>query len=209
MNAKPYLIVTPEFIRRGNRRCVGRMILYAAGALGVYAVLFVFSWLLLGFFGPNRPLTLDILLRSLGIAAILFYLGMRHLRRRGPKNWERIAQKRENNSGMRIASRGNFHHVQMGEAFLGMILAGPDWFGKIGEEYRKLISSTEEKAEELETLRQNLAAREGWVPLRHFESHQKEIEELVALELISIREILSEWHLHVTLQGTVNRSETT
>ena len=85
----------------------------------------------------------------------------------------------------------------------------PDWMGRIREEFGNLVPATPEKAKSLEALRQNLAAREGWVPLKHFESHQDEIEELVALEMISIREIMTEWHLHVTLQGTVNRSEST
>ncbi|MDA7881138.1 hypothetical protein N9A94_02430 [Akkermansiaceae bacterium] len=208
MNAKSYLIVTPELIRRANRRCVGRMLLFASGALAVFLVLFLFAWILIGFFTPNRPLTLAIFLRALAIALSFFYLGWRYLRRNGPQNWERIAQKSETRGGMRIASRGDFHYVQMGEAVLGMVLAGPDWLRRVREEFGNLISATPEKAKVLESLRQNLAAREGWVPLRHFEAHQKEIEELVALGLVSIREMMSEWHLHVTLQGTVSRSET-
>ena len=209
VNSKPHLIVTPELIRRANRRCVGRILLFAAGSLSVFLVLFLFGWILIGFFTQNRPLTTNIVLSALAIALTFFYLGTRYLRRYGPRNWERIAQKSEVRSGMRIASRGDFHYVQMGQAILGMLLAGPVWMGRIREEFGNLVPATLEKANSLEVLRQNLAAREGWVPLKHFESHQGEIEELVALEMISIREIMTEWHLHVTLQGTVNRSEST
>ena len=207
VNSKPYHIITPELIRRANRRCVGRIFLFAAGSLSVFLVLFLFGWILIGFFTPNRPLTTNIVLRALAIALTFFYLGIRYLLRHGPRNWERIAQKSGVRSGMRIASRGDFHYVQMGEAILGMVLAGPDWMRRIREEFGNLVPATLEKAKLLEVLRQNLAAREGWVPLKHFESHQAEIEELVALEMISIREMMTEWHLHVTLQGTVNRSE--
>ena len=207
VNSKPYHIITPDLIRRANRRCVVRMFLFAAGSLSVFLVLFLFGWILIGFFTPNRPLTTNIVLRALAIALTLFYLGIRYLRRHGPRNWERIAQKSGVRSGMRIASRGDFHYVQMGEAILGMVLAGPDWMRRIREEFGNLVPATLEKAKLLEVLRQNLAAREGWVPLKHFESHQAEIEELVALDMISIREMMTEWHLHVTLQGTVNRSE--
>ena len=183
------------------------MLLFAIGALSVFLVLFLFGWILIGFFTPNRPLTTKIVLIALAIALTFFYLGIRYLRRHGPRNWERIAQKSDARSGMRIASKGDFHYVQMGEAVLGMVLAGPNWLGRIREEFGNLVPATPEKAKSLEVLRQNLAAREGWVPLKHFESHQKEIEELVALEMVSIREIMTEWHLHVTLQGTVSRSE--
>ena len=209
VNSKPHLIVTPELIRRANRRCVGRMLLFAVGSLSVFLVLFLFGWILIGFFTPNRPLTTNIVLWALAIALTFFFLGIRYLRRHGPQNWERIAQKSEVRSGMRIASRGDFHYVQIGQAVLAMVLAGPDWMGRIREEFGNLVPATLEKAKSLEVLRQNLAAREGWVPLKHFESHQDEIEELVALEMISIREIMTEWHLHVTLQGTVNRNEST
>jgi len=207
VNSKPYLIVTPELIRRANIRRIGRILLFAIGALSVFLVLFLFGWIIVGFFTPNRPLTNRIVLRALAIALTFFYLGIRYLRRHGPQDWERIAQKSESRSGMRIASRGDFHYVQMGEALMGMLLAGPDWLGRIRDEIKNMIPATEKKANSLEVLRQNLAAREGWVPLKHFDSHKKEIEELVALGLVSIREIMTEWHLHVTLQGTVKRDD--
>ncbi|MDC0304704.1 hypothetical protein OAK99_02485, partial [Akkermansiaceae bacterium] len=72
---------------------------------------------------------------------------------------------------------------------------------------KALIRPTKEVAGQLETLRQHLAARDSWVPVRDFLNYETEIYLLAKLEILSIREFAGEWYFHVTLQGSVRRKE--
>ncbi|MFT6864137.1 MAG: hypothetical protein ACJAVK_002699 [Akkermansiaceae bacterium] len=77
------------------------------------------------------------------------------------------------------------------------------------EECRAVIPAKPEVAGRLEALRQHLAARDAWVPMKDFSSHAPDIFLLVKLNMLAIRELVGEWHFHVTVKGTVRRTSVT
>ena len=199
------VIITPKMIRRHNLRCVGRIFLWTLGSLSVFLVAFLFAWVLATLFTGERQLTLPIFLFSMAVAVGVFVLGHRYLRKNGPQDWERIAQKSEVRSGMKLSRLSHQEYGRIGHGFCALVLAGPDWLGRVVDEGRAMFAATEESAKHLENLRQHFAAREGWVPMRDFEQYESEIYQLAKLEILSIRELLGEWHLHVTVKGTFQR----
>ena len=199
------VIITPKLIRRHNLRCLGRLLLWMLGSSAVFLVVFLFAWVIASLFAGHRSLTLPILIYSTLVGIGVFVMGSCYLKKHGPRDWERIAQKPDRKPGMRLARMSNQEYGQIGQGLCALILAGPDWIGRIGDEIRSLIRSSDEVANELETLRQHFAARDSWVPMKDFLNHEAEIYLLAKLEMLSIREFAGEWHFHVTVQGTVKR----
>lgn len=200
-------IITPKLIRRHNWRCLGRILLWMLGSSSVFLVVFLFAWLIASLFAGHRLLTLAISTFSFGTGLLVFVLGHWYLRKNGPQDWERIAQKPDRKPGMRLARMSNQEYGQIGQGFYALILAGPGWIGRICDEWKSIIRSTDEVACELETLRQHFAARDSWVRMNDFHSHQEEIYLLAKLEILSIREFAGEWYFHVTVQGSVKRPQ--
>jgi hypothetical protein len=205
MSSRP-VIVTPRLIRRHNVRCFGRSFLWLLGSASVFLIGFLFLWVLASLVTGSRQLSWPIALGASFFALAVFVAGHFYLKKHGPQDWERIAQKPDRQPGMRLSRMSNQEYGQIGQGFFGLILAGPGWLGRIGEEMRSLIPTSEESASELEDLRQHLAAREGWVPLKDFAAYEKKIYLLAKLNMISIRELVGAWHFHVTVKGTVNRT---
>lgn len=199
------VIITPKLIRRHNWRCLGRILLWVLGSLAVFLVVFLFAWVIASLFAGHRSLTLPVSIFSVGTGILVFVLGHRYLRKNGPQDLERIAQKSDRKPGMRLARMSNQDYGQIGQGLCALILAGPGWIVRIGDEWKSMIRSTDEVAGELETLRQHFAARDSWVPMNDFQSHQEKIYLLAKLEILSIREFAGEWHFHVTVQGSVKR----
>ncbi len=152
-------------------------------------------------------MTTPVLMSALLFGVMVFVVGYFYLKKHGPQDWERISQKPDRQPGMRLSRLSNQEYGQVGQGFLGLILAGPGWLGRIGEEYRSLISPKEETVAELESLRQHLAARDAWAPVKDFAAYEDGIYLLAKLNILAIRELAGEWCFHVTVQGTVNRSE--
>ncbi len=205
MSKRP-VIITPKLIRRYNFRCVGRIFLWALGAAAVFMVIFLFVWVMASAVTREKALTSPIIVVAslAGIGA--FVAGHWHLKKQGPQDWERIAQKPDCKPGMRLSRMSNQEYGQIGQGFLALILAGPDWLGRIYEEWRAVIPATEDVAERLENLRQHFAARDAWVPMKDFQAHEDGIYLLAKLDILAIRELLGEWHFHVTVQGSARPS---
>ncbi|MEN8773234.1 MAG: hypothetical protein ABF379_11305 [Akkermansiaceae bacterium] len=199
------VIITPKLIRRHNLRCLGRILLWTLGSSAVFLVVFLFAWVIASLFAGHRALTPPILIFSTFVGIGVFVLGYRYFKKHGPQDWERIAQKPDRKPGMRLARMSNQEYGQVGQGLCALILAGPDWISRIGDERRSFIRSSDEVANDLETLRQHFAARDSWVPMKDFLNHEAEIYLLAKLEMLSIREFAGEWHFHVTVQGTVKR----
>ena len=200
------LIVTPRFIRRHNLRCFGRMCLWALGSLAVFLVVFLFVWLLASFFTGTRALTIPIMAAGCLVGAAVFTGGHLHLKRNGPQDWEKVAQKTDRKPGMRLSRLSHQEYGQVGQGFVALILAGPGWLVRVFEEFRSIIPARTEVAARLEELRQHLAARDAWVPMKDFSAHEADIYLLVRMDLLAIRELIGEWHFHVTLKGSVRRT---
>ncbi len=203
------VIVTPRLIRRHNVRCAGRAVLWGLGAGSVFLVIFLFFWVLVSLFTGERALTRAVVGGAFFFGVGLFLLGHFHLKKKGPQDWERIAQKPDRQAGMRLSRLSKQDYGQVGQGLFGLFLSGPEWLGRIAEEWRSVIPATLESAEELESLRQHLAAREAWVPIADFSKHEEGIALLTRLNLLAIRELAGEWHFHVTVQGVVPRGEST
>ncbi len=199
------VIITSKLIRRHNQRCLARILLWALGSSAVFLVVFLFAWVIASLFAGHRVLTLPILIFSTLVALAVFLLGHRYLKKHGPQDWARIAQKAERKPGMRLARMSNQEYGQIGQGLCALILVGPGWIGRIGDEWKAMIPSSDEVAGDLETLRQHFAARDSWVPIKDFSSHETEIYLLARLEMLAIREFAGEWHFHVTVQATVKR----
>lgn len=204
MSKRP-VIITPKLIRRHNFRCVGRVLLWALGSASVFMVVFLFVWVLASLLVGHRSLTPPIIAVASIVGFAVFFAGHRHLKKHGPQDWERIAQKPDRKPGMRLTRMSNQEYGQIGHGIVGLILAGPDWITRIIEEWRAVIPATEEMASKLENLRQHLAARDAWVPMKDFQAHEDGIYLLTKLDILAIRELVGEWHFHVTVQGTVKR----
>ena len=200
-------IITPQLIRRHNWRCFGRMVLWGLGSLSVFLVVFLFVWVLLMLFLGWRDFSSWVFGFGSLVTVLIFSAGAWHLKKHGPQDWERIAQKPDRKPGMRLSRMSNQEYGQIGQGFLALILAGPGWLIRMREEWRAIIPAKAEVAGELEALRTNLAARESWVPMRDFSSHEAQIYLLTKLEILAIREILGEWYFRVTVQGATRRSE--
>ena len=200
------VIITPKLIRRHNWRCFGRSVLWGLGSAAIFLVIFLFFWVLAGMVTESGRLTWPIALGTTILTLAVYAVGFLHLKKHGPQDWERIAQKPDRVPGMRLARMSGQEYGQVGQGFIALILSGPNWLGRIREELQSLIPANEESARELELLRQHLAAREGWMPMRDFPTHEKKIYVLTKLNILAIREMLGEWHFHTTVQGTVNRS---
>jgi len=156
--------------------------------------------------GSGR-LTWPIAFGTLALTFAVYALGFYHLRKHGPQDWERIAQKSDRMPGMRLGRMSGQDYGQVGQGFFALVLSGPNWLSRIREEIQSVISPNEDKAQELEKLRQHFAAREGWVPMKDFQNHERGIFELTKLDILAIRELLGEWHFHVTVKGEVRRKE--
>jgi hypothetical protein len=203
--SRPPAIITPAFIRRHNCRCLGRIALAASGAGAVFFVLFVLGWLLASFVTGRKELDGVALAFASLFSLGSFGLGCRWLQKEGPQDWERLARKSDRQAGMRLSRLSNQDYGQMGRGFLGLVLAGPEWLARIREAYRGLMPVTPEFADRLETLRKHFAAREAWVPMRDFPKYESDLYILAQLNIVAIREMLGEWHFHVTLEGSVKR----
>ncbi len=205
MNSGPYEIITPALIRRHNFRCFGRMILWFSGAAAVFLIAFLFAWLMGSLVISHRELSGSMALGASVFAAAFFVGGWFRLKKSGPLDWERIAQKPSRRPGMRLSRMSNQEYAAAGEGFIGLMLAGPDWLCRIRQEWQALIPARKSVAEKLEQIRRHLAARDAWVPIKDFPSHHEDIYLLARLNILSIREMLGQYHFHVTLQGTVKR----
>ena len=199
------VIITPAFIRRHNRRCLGRMTLAACGAAAVFLMVFIFAWLLASIVTGkgelDRPVIIFATLFTLGVFAV----GRWHLRCKGPQDWEKIARKPDRKPGMRLGRMSNQDYGQIGQGFLGLVLAGPSWISAIGDEWRAMMPTSEEFAGRMERMRQHFAAREAWVPMRDFQAHEADIYLLTRLNILAVRELQGEWCFHATVEGTVRR----
>lgn len=182
--------------------------MWALGSSAVFLIIFLFVWVLARLFTGIDALTLPVVVGGFVFGIAVFVAGHVYLKRNGPQNWERIAQKPDRRPGMRLARMSNQEYGQIGQGFVGLILAGPGWLTRIREEGRAVIPSTTEVAERLENLRRHFAARDAWVPMKDFSTHEGDIYLLVKLEMLSIRELVGEWHIHATVQGTVMRIAT-
>lgn len=204
MSQRP-VIITPGFIRRHNWRCLGRMVLSLCGATAVFFMVFVFAWLLASFVTGKRELDGPTLVFAGLFGTLVFALGHRYRQKHGPQDWERVARKPDRKPGMRLSRMSNQEYGQIGEGLLGLVLAGPGWLAGIVEEGKAMMSTSPQFAERLETLRTHLAAREGWVPMKDFRKYEGDLYRLARMNIVAVRELLGEWHFHVTLEGTVNR----
>ena len=175
------------------------------GSATVFLVCFLFAWVLASIATGKQALTIPVMIWASLFAISIFLVGHVHLKKNGPQNWERIAQKPDRKPGMRLSRLSNQEYGQIGQGFLGLILAGPGWLTRIIDEWHAVIPSNEETAERLETLRQHLAARDAWVPMKDFAAHEEGIYLLARLNMLAIRELVGQWHFHVTVQGTVKR----
>lgn len=205
MSHRP-VIVTPKLIRRHNLRCFGRMCLWALGSLTVFVVVFLFVWVLASLFTGYPYLTIPVLVGGSIFGAAVFIGGHFYLKANGPQDWEKVAQKPDRKPGMRLSRMSNQEYGQIGHGIVALILAGPGWIGRVFEECRAVIPAKPEVAKRLETLRQHLAARDAWVPMKDFASYEPDIFLLVKLNMVAIRELVGEWHFHVTVQGLVKRT---
>lgn len=199
------VIITPKLIRRHNLSCLGRIVLWILGSSAVFIVVFLFAWVIASLFAGHRSLNLPIFIFCILVGIGVFVLGHGYLKKHGPQDWERIAQKPDLKPGMRFARMSNQEYGQIGQGLYALILAGPGWIGRIFDERKALIRPTDEVAGQLETLRQHFAARDPWVPMKDFLNHETEIYLLAKLEILSIREFAGEWHFHVTVKGSVKR----
>lgn len=181
--------------------------LWALGAGAVFLIVFLFLWVLASLVTGSRALTLPVAVGASAFGIAVFWAGHFHLKKNGPQNWERIAQKPERGPGMRLSRLSGQEYGQAGLGLLGLILAGPSWLGRIGDDYRSILPATQENADELEQLRHHLAARDSWVPMKDFAAHEDGIYRLAKLNILAIRELLGEWHFHVTVEGSVSRTE--
>lgn len=179
--------------------------MWALGSFAVFLVVFLFVWVIASIVTGNRYLTVPVLIGGCIFAVAVFIGGHVHLRTKGPQDWERVAQKPEHKPGMRLSRMSNQEYGQIGQGFVGLILAGPGWIARVFEECRSVIPANPEVANRLEELRQHLAARDAWVPMKDFSSHEADIYLLVKLNMLAIRELVGEWHFHVTVEGTVRR----
>ena len=199
------IIITPAFVRRHNWRCVGRMLLAASGVASVFLVVFVFAWLLASIATGNRNLDPPVAGFATGFAVAVFVLGLLHLRKHGPQDWEKIARKPDRKPGMRLGRLSHQDYGQIGKGFLGLILAGPGWLGSIVDHWRAMMPTSDEFAKRMESLRQHLAAREAWVPVKDFRTHEADIYLLTRMNILAVRELQGEWCFRVTVEGTVRR----
>ena len=90
-------------IRRHNYCCLGRIVLCVLGASAVFLVVFLFAWVFVSLFVGHRSLTLSISIFCILVGIGVFVLGHFYLKKHGPQDWERIAQKSEMKPGMRLA----------------------------------------------------------------------------------------------------------
>lgn len=201
------VIITSAFIRRHNWRCLGRVGLAACGAAAVFLVVFVFGWLLVSIVTGNRDLDLSALIFATIFALAVFGFGHRYLGKHGPQDWEKVARKPDRKPGMRLGRMSNQDYGQIGQGFVGLLLAGPGWVGAIMDAWKTMMPANQEFAERMESLRQHFAARDAWAPMRDFKSHEADIYLLTRLNILAVREMRGEWYFHVTLEGTVKREE--
>jgi len=204
MSRRP-VIITPAFVRKHNLRCLGRIALAACGAGAVYLVVFIFAWLVASVVTQNRELSGPVIVFASLVGFAVFALGHLYLARKGPQDWEKIAQKRDRKPGMRLGRMSNQDYGQIGQGFLGLVLAGPGWISKIVDEWGAMMPATDDFADKMESLRQHFAARDSWVPMRDFSNHEADIYLLTRLNILAVRELLGEWHFHVTVEGTAKR----
>lgn len=183
------------------------MVIWAAGGGAVFLVVFLFFWVLASFLTGSDRLTYPVGFGALGFSLVVFFFGYFHVRRRGKTDWERMAQKVDRRPGMRLSRLSKQEYGQIGEGVIGLILAGPLWLGRLGEERARMVWAAKERASELEVLRQHLAARDGWVPLADFMRYEEGVLCLVKLEMLALRELAGEWHFHVTVRGMLSRVE--
>ncbi len=199
------VIITPAFIRRHNWRCVGRIFLASSGVASVFLVVFVFAWLLASIATGKRNLDPPVAGFATAFAVVAFLLGLLHLRKHGPQDWEKLARKPDRKPGMRLGRLSNQDYGQIGKGFLGLLLAGPGWVGAIVDNWKAMMPTSDEFADRMESLRQHLAAREAWVPVKDFRTHEADIDLLTRLNIVAIRELQGEWCFRVTVEGTVRR----
>lgn len=199
------VIITPAFIRRHNWRCLGRVFLAACGVASVFLVVFVFAWLIASIVTGNRNLDPPVAGFATAFAVAAFLLGLHHLRKHGPQDWEKIARKPDRKPGMRLGRLSNQDYGQIGKGFLGLVLAGPGWLVSIIDEWKAMMPTTGKFADRMESLRQHFAAREAWVPLKDFRAHEADIYLLTRLNILAVRELQGEWCFRVTVEGTVRR----
>ena len=171
----------------------------AAGA--VFLIIFVFAWLLASIVTGVSALHWPVGIGASAAALAFFIAGHFYLKKNGPRDWEKLAQIPMRTPGMRIASRRSFEYAHAGVGILALLLAGPGWAEKIVHEWRSMIPPRREIAHRLESLRLNLAARDGWVPVNDFERHKDDLFLLTRLGMLAIRESAGRWYFHVTLEG--------
>lgn len=177
------------------------MSLWGLGAAAVFLIIFLFVWLLTSIVTGDRSMNWPVAMGGCVFGMAFFVAGRVHLKKSGPRDWERIARMPTRTPGMRISTRRNFEYAQAGEGLFSMLLAGPGWIDKIVFEWKSMIPAREEIAERLEALRRNLAARDSWMPVEDFGRHEEDLYLLAKLEILAIRESAGEWFFHVTLEG--------
>jgi len=168
-------------------------------------VTFLFAWVLASIATGKQALTIPVMTWDTLFAITVFLVGHVYQKKHGPQDWERIAQKADRKPGMRLSRLSNQEYGKIGQGFLGLVLAGPGWLARIADEWRAVMPSNGETAERLETLRQHLAARDAWVPMKDFAAHEDSIYLLARLDMLAIRELVGQWYFHVTVQGSGSR----
>ncbi len=200
------VIITREVIRRYHLKRWARVGLSLIGAVGIFVMLFLCGCVIGGLFFGMRNFTWPVVLIGVVFAVGMFVWGWWYSAKHGAQDWEKLARRPERKAGVKLGRLSGQEYGQIGKGLVGLVLAGPEWVRMVIDEFGERIEATDERARRLEEVRRHLDAREGWVPLKHFESYEEEMWELAKMGFLSIRESSGEMFCHVTVEGTVMRS---
>ncbi|MGE9268403.1 MAG: hypothetical protein ACQKBY_09925, partial [Verrucomicrobiales bacterium] len=193
-----------RLIRRHNARCWLKGLLFLLGGVSQLALVLAFGLALWAVFlgeGAGGALPGSAWTFAATIVVGVFWLGVRRLRAGGEAAWETVLDRGGRRSGgSRVAARMGREWSGVGFGIGELFLLGPQWLRRAWQ-YVTFRVRGRAQWEELEKMRRDLAARESWEPVRHFQKHEREIGDLLKLGLVVIRQHEGEWCLRVSLSA--------
>ncbi len=197
-------IITQKGLRKHNFFCGCRSLLFLGGALAVVLILMVLGWCVWGIMTGELAFgTLSwkgVLFMSI-FAILVLRWGYRKMDLEKQSLWERFQTHEAVDPGVRISRKMAENGLVFGSGLRVYAMLAPRWFFRGISEWSAKIPANQEKAESLEEVRRHLAARETWEPIHEFQHHEKALQELAHLEMVSIREYVDVWYVRISLAG--------
>lgn len=198
------MTITPRLIFWHNLRVLGRVVLSFAGAFVVWLLQSLFLWALCSIVLGWTELTSRVFFVCVGVPSGLLVRSLCKMQL-GQRSWRESLPRYETEFGLssvRLMARAVDLSDGAGGAVVALALsAAPRMVRAAIDDLKELIYPTKNESEQLERVRENLAARDSWELLRDFKTREPEIRKLAALGLVTVRKISGIWSLRISLRG--------